>query len=274
MNVNSGTRDNVKQFLSKFKQNPQLKIDYYNQLRINQNITPVISYDPKAAYSSGTLVKNYMELRKYFNRVAFRIFNTKDLTTILRDIEKIAKADDILIFDIKSDSHKDVKLKAQMLLINKLKSNIGLTTVILRSAITPNIIFKRMNDGHIVNEADNSLLSDYKNLGFDAFGDYAGIRKDSTISKGGSSTPSPGFIFYSWHINSYLGYKGRIPDYQEFIDHIKPNVIKSNYWLKYTSKHRDNCPGCIAVTTSNSKYAWDWKRYSIQHYLYTMEENL
>jgi hypothetical protein len=215
-----------------------------------------------------------MNLRKCFNKVAFRIFNTKDFTTILKDTEKIARADDILIFDLKNDSHKNAKFKSQMLLINKLKSNIGLTTVILRSAITPKIIFKRMNDGHIVSDADNSLLSYYKNLGFDAFGDYAGIRKDSTISKGGSSTPSPGFIFYSWHINSYLGYKGRIPDYQEFIDHIKPNVIKSNYWFKYTSRHRDNCPGCIEISSSNSTYSWDWKRYSIQHYLYTMEENL
>lgn len=131
-----------------------------------------------------------------------------------------------------------------------------------------------MIDGAIINEANNSLLCEYKSLGFDSFGDYAGIRKDSTISKGGGRIPSPGFIYYSWHINSYLGYKGRIPDYKEFLSHIKPNVVKSTYWLKYTKKHHDNCPGCMELSKSNSTYAWDWKRYSIQHYLYTMNENL
>jgi hypothetical protein len=274
MNVNSGTRDTVKLFLNKFKQNPGLKIDYYRQLSINKNMIPVISYDTKGVYSPGTLIKDYLELRKDFNRVAFRVFSTKNLSVLLLDIEKVANADDILIFDIKNNSHKDTQINVQISLIHKIKSSICFTTVIIKSVITPDIIFKRMNDGDIVSEADNSLLSDYINLGFDAFGDYAGIRKDLTISKGGSTIPSPGFIFYSWHINSYLGYKGRIPDYKEFIDHIKPNVTTSVFWLKYTDKHRDNCPGCKAILSSNSVYSWDWKRYSIQHYLYTMEENL
>lgn len=274
MNVNKGTRENVKLFLNKFKQNPKLKIDYYKMLDINKNIIPTLSYDTKLSYIPNTFINDYLELRKCFNKIALRIFNTNDTHDMLLDIGKVIKSDDILILDIKKDSQNDSKLQSLIILINKLKSSIGFTSVIIRSAVNPNIIFNKMIDGGIVSDADNSLLNDYTRLGFDAFGDFVGIRKDSTISGGGSKIASAGFLYYSWHINSYIGFRGRIPDYCEFTNHIKPSVIKSNYWIKYTSKHKNNCPGCSDLSSSTSNKTWDWKRYSIQHYLYTMEENL
>ncbi|MDD7794407.1 beta family protein [Clostridium sp. 'White wine YQ'] len=274
MNVNKGTRENVKLFLSKFKLNPSLKVHYYTSLAINNNIIPTLSYEPKANYIAHTFINDCKELRKSFKTICFRIFNSKDLQNILLDIKRVIKPNDILIFDIKNDMHNSERLKTPIAQINKLKEAIGFTSVIIRSAINPNIIFNKMLDGYVITEANNSLLYDYAYLGFDAFGDYVGIRKDSTISKGGSSIPSAGFIFYSWHINSYLGYRGRFANYDEFIKHIKPSVTKSLYWLRYTYKHHQNCPGCQEIITSLSTHSWDWKRYSIEHYLYTMEENL
>lgn len=274
MNVNKGTRENVKLFLNKFKGNSKLKIDYYKMLDINKNIIPTLCYDPKVSYVPNTFINDYLELRKSFNKIGLRIFNTNYANDMLLDIGKVISADDILILDIKKDSQNDFKLQSLILLINKLKSSIGFTSVIIRSAINPNIIFNKMLDGSIVNDADNSLLNDYTRLGFDAFGDFVGIRKYPTISNGGSKIASAGFLYYSWHINSYIGFRGRIPDYCEFTNHIKPSVIKSNYWLKYTNKHKNNCPGCSELHSSISTKPWDWKRYSIQHYLYTMGENL
>lgn len=274
MNVNSGTRDNVKQFINKFKQNPELKIEYYRRLSANPNIIPIISYDPRAAYSPGAFINDYLELRKDFSKIGFRVFNTRDWPIVIQDIEKVITSDDFFIFDIKNSLQSDIKLKYHITSINKLKSSVGFFSIIIRSVINPDIIFNKMSDGCLVSQADNSMLNEYSNLGFDAFGDYVGIRKDSTISKGGSKTPSPGFIYYSWHINSYYGFKGRKPDYKEFINHIKSNILKSSCWLKYSNTHRINCPGCNSLSLGNSTNSWDWKRYSIQHYLYTMNENL
>lgn len=274
LNVNKGTRNNVGNFLRKFKQNPSLKIDYYRMLNYNKQIIPVLSYDPRVPYVTGTFSKDCIELRESFNRMGFRIFNTKYLQTMLSDIGQVIRADDFLVLDLKKESQNDKNVQVIINLINQFKASVGFTSIIIRSAINPDVIYNKMHDGSIVTGADNSLLKDYSKLGFDAFGDYVGIRKDPTISGSGGNIPSAGFLYYSWHINSYLGFKGRIPDYNEFLNHIKPSVINSNYWARYSNKHHNNCPGCSGVVSSVSTKTWDWKRYAIQHYLYTMEENL
>ncbi|MDT8715391.1 hypothetical protein IAI10_01710 [Clostridium sp. 19966] len=274
MNINKGTRDGVRDFVDKFKQNIHLKVDYYKLLSINKNIIPVLSYMPKCVYVQGELKLDYLELKKSFNRVAFRIFNSKHLNAMLIDISKVITNNDILIYDLDKASPNDPQAAIIIRWVNKLKSTVKFTSIIIRSSINSEVKYKNLIDGRIVNEIDNSLLKDYVKLGFNAFGDFAGIRKDSTISKGGYAVVSPGFLQYSWHINSFIGYKARFDDYKEFINHIKPSITSSTYWKRYTDKHHKNCPGCLGLEAGSSTQYRDWKRYALQHYLYTMEEFL
>lgn len=179
-----------------------------------------------------------------------------------------------MIYDIDDVPHTQNFLLNRYDYIKKLKEKIGFDTVLVRSAIGKNIVFNRLKDDRPVLTADNSLLKEYRKYGFDAFGDFAGIRKDTNITDGGPEEPSPGFLFYSWHINSYIGYRGRIADWSEFTDHIKPIVTNSDYWESYNKDHHKNCPGCAKILANPGNSAGNWKRYAIQHYIYTIQEFL
>lgn len=274
LNINKGTTDNARAFLSKFKTDSSLKIDYYAKLHQNKNIIPILSYDSRTSYVKGSFKRDALKLRKFFNKIAFRIFNTKDFKTMVDDIKDMITPSDILLYDIDTKLHTMPKIRKNCTIINVLKTSINFTSVIIRSAINKDVVFKNLIDGAIVPKANNSLLDDYKSLGFNAFGDFAGIRKDRTISKGGGITPSAGYLFYTWHINSYIGHKGRIPEWQEFTNHIKPSVLSSAYWNTYSRTHHSSCLGCKSIPSNLSNLPADWKRYAIQHYLYTMEEYL
>lgn len=274
LNTNKSTKDSVRDFIDKFKNTPSLKVDYYKKLAINKNIIPVLSYSERDKFITNTFIIDISNLRSSFNRIAFRVFNTKNIEFILKDIQSIITKDDILILDIGKYSYTDKKISEILRLINSIKQKIQFTSVIIRSAINKDIIFNRMSHGNIVPEANNDLLIIYPYLGFDAFGDFAGIRKNPTISDGGGGNASAGFLFYSWSTNNYIGFRGSIPKYSEFITTIKPSLLNSSYWNAYSDKHHSNCPGCINISSTNSKSPTHWKSYTIEHYITTLEEYL
>lgn len=272
--VINSTTASIRDFLRNLKLNPIERLLYFEQLSSNKNLVPVISYNTESTYISSSYVNDSKRLRKTFSSIAFRIFENKDFDTVLKDIETAIEKHDFLLYDIDDIPHTQDLLINRYEKILKLKTKIGFTSVIIRSAINPNIVFNRLIDNTPVLKADNSLLKIYPKYGFDAFGDFAGIRKDASITDGGPEDPSPGFLFYSAHSNCYIGYKGQIADWGEFTNHIKPTVMKSEYWKNYTPGHHKNCPGCFNISTSPGNSAGNWKRYTIQHYLYTMEEFL
>lgn len=272
--VTNSTTQNIREFLRKLKQRPSERLDYFIKLSSNTNIIPSISYNIEDSYIRGSYVSDATVLKNHFNRLAFRVFETPDFEYVIKDIEKIIRSKDILIYDIDDAAHTQNFLMDRYERINKLKKKVGCNTVLIRSAIGKSIVFNRLQDNRPVLNVDNSLLKEYSKYGFDAFGDFAGIRKDVTITEGGPEEPSPGFLFYSWHENSYIGYKGRKADWAEFINHIKPTVIYSDYWEQYSENHHEECPGCMNILGDPGKSAGNWKRYSIQHYIYTIQEFL
>lgn len=271
--VNSTTQ-NIREFLLKLKQKPSERILYFEKLSKNKNLIPVISYNTEVPYLNGTYINDASLLKNSFDKVAFRIFQNQDFDYVLNDIKESIKECDILIYDIDDAPHTQSFLVNRYKEINDLKKSVGFKSVLIRSAISKNIVFNRLEDGMPVLNADNSLLNSYAQYGFDSFGDFAGIRKDTSITNGGPEDPSPGFLFYSWHINSYIGYKGRVADWKEFTNHIKPSVMHSSYWANYNNHHHDNCPGCLNVINDPGNSAGNWKRYTIQHYIYTIQELL
>lgn len=275
LNVNNSTKSKIKTFLTQFKLNPSLKVNYYKMLSSNSNIIPVLSYaDNPRKCLTNNFKSDIESLRPFFNQVAFRFFNSKDFITIMKDIESIILPNDILLFDIGKTKLNDPKLMTMISSIVGSTVFSTCTTVLIRSAINSDVIFKNMIQDNIVANADNSLLYSYSLLGFDAFGDYAGIRRDTSISDGGSSKTSVGFLYYSWQCNGYIGFKGMQPTYTEFISTIKPTTMQSRYWKYYKSLHHKTCIGCSNISSTNSKSYTDWKRYSIEHYISTLEEYL
>ncbi|MED0759007.1 hypothetical protein P4S96_17780 [Aneurinibacillus thermoaerophilus] len=271
--VNSTTAS-IRDFLRTLKVNPAQRLTYFEQLSSNPNLIPVISYNAEAPYVPNSYVSDENRLRQTFNRLAFRIFENPDFNTVLHDINLVIRPDDILLYDIGAAPHTQPFLQAKYNLLQQTKARKGCRTVIIRSAINPNIIFNRLIDGGVVLDADNSLLNAYSTYGFDAFGDFAGIRKDHSITDGGPEDPSPGFLFYCATNNYFIGYKGRTPDWNEFTNHIQPSVINSQTWRNHGPIHHQNCPGCQRISSNPGNSAGNWKRISIQHYLHTMEEVL
>src|SRR5690606_1701648 len=80
----------------------------------------------------------------------------------------------------------------------------GLMKIIIRSALNSDIKNVGLNHNDVISEADNSLIETFERENFDAFGDYAGIKKDDMTAGG---TISPGFIFYDPYDNLYYGFK-------------------------------------------------------------------
>lgn len=275
-NVTNSTYKTIRMFLGQLKRNPNQRLVMFKQLKTNPYLIPVISYDYKTIYSVGSYIADENKLRTSFNRLGFRIFETndRDFNNVLNDIQAVIQKNDILIYDIDNAPHTQPILKTRYYAIQSVKNRTGCITVLLRSAINPDIIFNRLVDDTPVLLADNSLLSSYHYYGFDAFSDFAGIRKDLQITDGGPEDPSAGFLFYSWNNNCFIGYRGHLSEWAEFTNHIRPTVMSSNTWKTFPSPHHQNCPGCQLITLGPGNSAANWKQISIMHYIHTMEECL
>ena len=67
LNVNNSTHSKIKSFMSKFKLNPSLKVDYYKELSSNSNIIPVLSYgDNQRKCLTNNFKTDIKNLRPFF----------------------------------------------------------------------------------------------------------------------------------------------------------------------------------------------------------------
>lgn len=272
--ITNSTTASIRNFLRQLKQNPNSRLALFEMLQGNPHMIPVISYDTERPYRNGSYQNDANRLRRTFSRLAFRVFESSDFTTVLNDVNAVVQANDILLYDIDNAPHMQQILQQNYRAIQQIKISKSCKTVLIRSAINPDIVFNRLVDGTPVLRADNTLLQAYTGYGFDAFGDFAGIRKDQSITDGGPEDPSAGFLFYSWSNNCFYGYKGRIADWGEFTNHIKPTVMASQSWNRYSAQHHNDCPGCSSISNNPGNSAGNWKRISVMHYLHTMEEFL
>lgn len=255
--------------------NIENRINFYLSLApTGAKMIPVVSSLFLKTGEVNTITTQVAALRETFPSLAIRTFtNTLDID--LPEIKANFGANDLLIYDLDTVQPYNPLVRKQTALIGSVP---GVYKIALRSAINTEIQNTKLDHGDIVADADNSLLEVFKAiLKVDAFGDYAGIKKDD-LNAGG--TISPGFIFYDPVENLYYGYKGAIKDLSEFEMTIVPAVLDSavvatikgsqpafvngdNYGFKLLEDIRTG----VEKGKSQAKF----KRISIEHYLHCMK---
>ncbi len=254
--------------------NPSLRLNYFNQL-VGNNIIPVITYNPNIPFTHGSLTNENNSLRPLFGQLAVRIFVNHG-SSALNEISKLLMPGDLVILDLDTAPHSHPAFQAIYSQLTSVAKSKGATSVLMRSAINTDITNTGLTNGLVVNGVDNSLLSSYQNYGFDAFGDFCGIKKDD-LTDGGR--PSPGCLFYHWPTNSFYGHKGLYLDITTFTSMVVPSLTNSIQWSSYFPAHKQNCAGCKTVENivngnESANSAPKWKIIMSSHYLYTMEEFL
>lgn len=270
------SKESINNFFSQINTNPNYRLQLYYSLKPLQNVIPTISYDSKNYNKlNTTIIKDAKHLRRKFNKLAFRL-KEAHFDDALSEVKSVIQNQDIIIFDIEHKNHTKPNLINFYNKIKAVKSVNTLLTFIINSVIPEDLTNKSFNDTHPISRIDNSLRDTYKSYGFDGFGDYATI-KSSLPPAGGRI--SPGFIYYSYHDNKYIGFKGRSPDLDEFKNHIIPKLISSSFWNNYPHVHHPNCSGCnhilnIINTNESPRSQGKWKQIAIKHYIYTIDKYL
>ena len=269
--LTGATNDAVASFLGPVQRDPARRVDLFRALAPVPGLIPTVTYTPRMPYPAGILVELATGLRPMFDTLAFRLF-PRQFPEAYEETLRVARAGDIVLLDLEGSHHANPALRPFIAQVLRLPCR----RVIIRAAIDENLRNLDLTDDVPIAEADNSLLSDYDALGFDAFGDFAGIKKD-LLRDGG--TISPGFIFYSWPTNSYVGYRGRTRALTQFAEHIAPTVLRSQYHRLLSEQHKEECPGCVMIRNiargqESGAHQGKWKRIAMSHYLYTMGERL
>ncbi len=272
--MKNGTNPQVASFLRPILANHALRTQLFSSLR-GSNITPVVTYNASLShYIPNTVTAEATRLRTLFQRLAFRIF-VNHSTSALAEIRQVIQRGDVVILDLGENAHTTPSFQRLYKNIGSLKE-FDVKTVIARSAIPASVTNVGLNSGQIIESADNSLLTAYSTYGFDALGDYAGLKRDELP---GGGTISPGFIYFSWEDNSYYGYNSPIKKLSEFEQTIIPQVLNSTAWRQYSPAHHTTCAGCKEIlaihneTVSGQNQA-RWKGITCSHYLNTLEEFL
>lgn len=273
------TAPNVANFLRPILANPSLRLSYFNHF-VGENIIPVVSYNPHTPLFQQNFISNeIMQLRNSFDQIAIRI-SLNHAQLALNEASPYLIPNDIIILDLDTTSHTDSSLIPFYQYIIAYAQQHRCQTVLVRAAISPDTTNTGLTNNQIISTLDNTLLTNYSNYGFDAFGDYCGIKKDE-LTEGGQI--SPGCIFYHWWDNSYYGHKGTYKQASTFTSMVVPSIMSSipwnNYQIRSMNAHEHSCPGCrmistIARGTEAGNSAPKWKIIVSSHYLYTMEEFL
>lgn len=266
----------INEFFSQIKQEPNYRLTLYDSLKPLKNFIPIISYDPNNYDKLQNEIQHDAHyLRNNFSKLGFRL-KVKHFNNALSEIKNVIENEDIIILDIEHKKHTDSGITHFYNKINNLKASKNLTTIIINSVIPEDLTNKNMSDGQPISTIDNSLRDNYLSYGFDGFGDYTTIK--SALPPSGGAI-SPGFIYYSYKNNKFIGFRGRFADLDEFKNHIIPKLTSSKYWCNYLPIHHSNCSGCNHIltlmnTSESAKHQGKWKQISIKHYIYTMDKYL
>ena len=270
----SGMQDEVLSFNRTVLSNIDNRIAFYNTLaEFNAKIIPVVSSLYNKTRQENTITNQFNQLKEQFPSVAIRTF-TNNFNNDLEEIKSLLTADDFLIYDI--DEAVGLTNPIIRRHTTNIKTIVAPEKIALRSAINTDIQNVKLNHGEIVYQADNSLIDLFHSYGFNAFGDYAGIKKDD-LSSGG--TISPGFIFYNPVDKLYYGYKGDIKNLAEFETTIVPAVLGSPLVAIINTDNADylnaqnegwNTLQRISNGEESGKSQAKFKKISIEHYLHCM----
>lgn len=273
---NSAMAKEVTAFELKYLSNLKNRISFFEFfIPYREKVIPVVSSLLTKTGETDTIRKQAENLRKHFPCLAFRLF-VNGLDDDINDVMGAMQDQDILIYDYGTPSTSNVLIKMQVQKIHALNCY----KVALCSAINKEVQNKGLTHGAVVPEADNILLETFKlpPLRMNAFGDYAGIKKDE-LSSGG--TISPGFIMYNAADNLYYGFTSDLKKLSEFKDTIVPAVLKSDIISQMNRKNPAFLSGensgwvtinRIAFEDENGKSQAKFKRISMEHYLHCVKQ--
>lgn len=208
------------------------RIEFFKSLNPKkEKIIPVLSslFLRTGEIGHNDLTQQYIALKDDFDLFAFRIY-LQSFDNDLKELQSIYDPEEhIIIYDIDQTDLTSPLIRKQMNEIKSFKPR-----VLVRSAINEDIQNNKLETGKVVTEANNSLVELYKQLKFNVFGDYAGIKKD-VLSSGG--TISPGFLFYDPYDNFFYGFKGERKLLSEFETTIVPGVLNSESFKKLLEEY-------------------------------------
>lgn len=274
----TSTMDETIKFYRKVISNLSERIKFFSTLRSSPAKTiPVISSLLTVTGETDTTLKQANALKSLFPILAFRIFFNNFNDTFNEFVSAGIRDEDIIMLDLDTIPITNPIIKKYSNLISTNFPNNH--KVLIRSAISTDILNINLTHNDVIGEADNSLINFYKSYKFNSFGDYVGIKKDEIPAGGGIS---PGFIMYDPLDNVYYGYKGNIKKLSEFEDTIVPDVLNSNVIKNIISTHKsylDNNPGYetilrISTNSEPGKSQAKFKKISMEHYLYCIKINI
>jgi hypothetical protein len=273
----TGTHPEVIKFLSPMR-DVERRIQALLQLTkltTPAKMIPVISSYHTLTGETGSIKKQVEKLRPSFSRLAFRI-TAKDpeFESEMDQVEPWITAADHLIVDFDED-HIDLNSGQIKDITSRLAAFTVCPVIILRSAIPNEITYKNFINDEEIPETDNRLLHQYKLLNASAFGDYAGIKKDKLSKSGGNNEIVYGCIYYDGTNNTYYGFKGARPGYDEIKNTIIPMVKTSNA----TKRMQDSGLSLISDVNRGWKLLQnptvgrpgDLKRVSMEHYVHCIK---
>lgn len=186
---------------------------------LNNKIIPVISSYTNRTGEADSVTLQVQSLRPHFQSIAYRILFSY-FSEDWAQVSAVATEHDYIILDL--DTIAPYPSPPMKQIINTWRTFETCPKIVLRSAIN-DIQNISLEHNEIVFDADNGLLETYESaFKAQAFGDYAGIKKDD-LTSGGSI--SPGFLFYNPVNNQFVGFKGEVRSLSEFEDTIVPDVI-------------------------------------------------
>ena len=251
------------------------RIAFYAQFSAQADrLIPVISILEPISDDTDTLIKQFESLAGIFPQLAFRIYNER-FDHAFSQLQQLAlRENDLIVYDLETANiTSPLVIKHRKYLDSIFKDTFQ---VVIRSAINTEIQNVGLEHGEVIGQADNSLkdLFALPQYHFNAFGDYAGVKRDDLNAGGGIS---PGLVFFNPDENLYYGYRGPTKDLAEFERTIIPAVLGSGYvqeWVKTNSPYVVDNPGyerLISITKGEpSKNQAKYKWISIMHYLHSI----
>ncbi|KYH34339.1 hypothetical protein CLTEP_17640 [Clostridium tepidiprofundi DSM 19306] len=245
------TKSAINTFLNKLNNNPLYEIDLFHSLSSFKNLIPIISYDESNYnFNQQLIVSNSKKLRNFFNLIGYKL-KINYFYEALNEIISVITQNDIIIFDIEHTKYNLRNLLSYYIKLREVKFKYNINAFIINSVILDNLTNKSLKNNVPIYSIDNRLRDNYISLGFDGFGDYATIK--SCLPDNGS-TIIPGFIYYSFKNNSYIGFRYNI---NEFRATIAPSVVNPNYWKDYSDNYHNKCPCCksiVKILNEDEKY--------------------
>jgi hypothetical protein len=271
------TSSDVRTFFLSTISNLNTRISFYSQFfAISDKVIPVISILEPVSEDRDTLIRQFEVLSGIFPQLAFRIYTERFDIAFSQLKELTLREDDLIIYDLeKTNMTSPIVVKHRKYLDDIFKKNFQ---VVIRSAINTEIQNVNLEHGEVIGQADNSLkdLFTLRQYHFNAFGDYAGVKRDDLSAGGGIS---PGLVFFNPDENLYYGYRGPTKNLAEFETTIIPAVLESGFvkdWVKTGSAYIKDNPGFdrlidisagLEPSKSQAKYKW----ISIMHYLHCIK---